>query len=108
MELSEHESRILQEIRQDLTIGDPQLARTLSTATIRGTAFQLMLIGTTVMGLGIVLMIFALALGSVPVGAVAFAAMTAGAYVDLARDRRFRVKSGRKQKTADSHIAPDQ
>ena len=108
MELSEHESRILNEIQQDLAAGDPLLARTLSTATIRGTAFQRMLTGTTVMGLGVGLMIFALALGSMPMGAVAFAAMTVGAYVGLARLRRFRMKGGRKLKSADSDIAPDQ
>ena len=108
MELSEHESRILNEIQQDLMTGDPQLAQTLSTATIRGTAFQRVLMGTAVLGLGMGLMIFALALGSMLMGAVAFSAMTAGAYVGFAGPRRFRMKSGRKLRSVDSHIAPDQ
>ncbi|MBP2414827.1 hypothetical protein JOF48_003626 [Arthrobacter stackebrandtii] len=108
MELSEHESLILQEIEQTLTAGDPRLARALSTATLKRTAVQHLLLGATIMGLGVGVMVFALALGSMPVGAVAFASMTAGAYVSSARVFRLRTKNALKRKSGKSQNEPDQ
>lgn len=108
MELSEHESRILQEIQQDLTASDPRLARVLTTATIQGRAIQHLLLGTAVLGPSLGLMLFALILGSMPLGAVAFTAMTAGAYVASARFPRFRTKRRLSRKSVRSQILPDQ
>lgn len=108
MELSEHESRILQEIELDLTASAPRLARALTSATSRGSAARHFMLGTAVMGLGIGTMIFALALGSMPAGALAFLTMTMGAQVASARVRLSRTRHKGHRTAADSQNSPDQ
>lgn len=81
MELSEHELRILHELEEDLKDGSPRLARALGAPGKPGSAVCRLVLGTAGMGIGIGLMVLALAFRSAPMGAVAFAAMTAGAFV---------------------------
>ncbi|MCU6482108.1 molybdopterin converting factor small subunit [Arthrobacter silviterrae] len=80
MELSGHEMRVLQELEQDLSADYPRLARTLGRTGNPVRAVRRLVLGAAVMGLGIGTMVYALALGSVPLGAAAFAVMIAGTY----------------------------
>jgi hypothetical protein len=80
MKLSQHEIRVLQELEDRLSADDPRLARAMGRTGHPFRAVRRLVLGAAVMGLGIGMMVYALALRSVPMGATAFAVMTAGAY----------------------------
>lgn len=108
MKLSEHESRILQELEDDLAAGDPRLARVMGATANQGSAARRLVLGTAAMGLGIGLMIFALALRSIPVGAMAFAAMTGGGYVAAPPLQPFRAWRAHRRSAAKMRQATEQ
>ncbi|NVM94199.1 DUF3040 domain-containing protein [Arthrobacter wenxiniae] len=108
MELSEHESRILKEIEEDLTAGDPRLALAFGASGHPANTVLRIVLGTAAMGLGIGLMIFALASRSFPVGVLAFTAMTAGAYVAAPPAKPFRAWRMHRRGAAKMRQATDQ
>jgi hypothetical protein len=108
MELSEHELRVLQELEDDLQAGSPRLARSLGGNGRPGPALRHFVLGTAGMGLGIGLMCLALVLRSVPVGALAFATMTAGAYLAAPPRARFGVRLRPRGNRDDSRSTSEQ
>ncbi len=94
MPLSANEARILQELEDDLKAADPKLAKAFGAGGRFRQAVRLTLLGTVVMGLGMGLMIYALAFKTVPLGVLAFAVMAAGAYTASPSSVRFRGRRG--------------
>ncbi|MGO4383007.1 DUF3040 domain-containing protein [Specibacter sp. RAF43] len=107
MELSEHEARILQELEDDLSADDPRLARALGRAERLRLPVHRSILAAATIGLGIALMAYALALRSIPLGVVAFAVTTAGAYATSLPFTWFRRHRRRTPKHDDSRQTPE-
>ncbi|WP_051388836.1 DUF3040 domain-containing protein [Arthrobacter sp. 35W] len=80
MALSDHEQRVIQDLEEQLAAADPRLARTLSLHGMQRRSGRLTGTGLAMVALGIMAMVAALLVESVPLGVGAFLVMAAGLY----------------------------
>ncbi|MGA7206200.1 MAG: DUF3040 domain-containing protein [Specibacter sp.] len=83
MALTNREQKMLDEIEHKLAAEDPRLATRLSQEGIHGRLIHFVLSGLFTVGLGIVLMLLSLNIGSVALGAGAFILSVAGVYIAM-------------------------
>lgn len=95
MDLSEHEARILQELEDDLAMADPRLNKAMDTGVVPALPARVALLAGPAMAAGIALMVWAIALRSVALGALAFAIMTAAPIPFTSPSRWFAVLRAR-------------
>lgn len=81
MTLSAHELRILKDMEEQLTAEDSQLSKRLGRNLDHHRAARLVPMGLAAVTFGLALIILALSIRAVPLGVVAFVAMSASVYL---------------------------